>query len=181
MVFKPHNFKLYCPEVSLCGHKFEYNNMVKYLGVYLQDNMSDDKDIQRQIRSLYSRANSLLRKFAKCSADVKKSLFISYCSTMYCSHLWVNRSNVMYHKIRVAYNNVFRRLLGYSKRDSASHMFVSNHIDNFETLYRKNVYNFMQRLTCVNNLIVSTLVHLDQNRDMIWNKWVHCIYTVHVM
>ena len=36
--------------------------------------------------------------------------------------------------IRVAYNNVYRRILGYSRRDSASNMFVTNRIDNFDTL-----------------------------------------------
>ena len=37
-----------------------------------------------------------------------------------------------YAKLKVAFNNMHRRILGYNKWDSASKMFVSNAIDNFD-------------------------------------------------
>ena len=39
-----------------------------------------------------------------------------------------------------AYNNMHRRILGYNRWDSASNIFVSNAIDNFDANLRKNIY-----------------------------------------
>jgi len=66
--------------------------------------------------------------------------FQSYCASTYCSYLWVNYTQQLYHKLKVAYNNTVRRLLGYYRRDSASYMFASNSIDSFAVLYRKGMY-----------------------------------------
>ena len=41
---------------------------------------------------------------------------------------------------KVAYNNMRRRIWGYSRRDSASGMFANNAIDTFDALLRKNIY-----------------------------------------
>ena len=38
----------------------------------------DDKDILRQMRSVYARSNRILRMFSHCSIDVKIILFNSY-------------------------------------------------------------------------------------------------------
>ena len=39
------------------------------------DTLSDDNDMQREIRNLFTRTNILSRRFAKCSTDVKITLF----------------------------------------------------------------------------------------------------------
>ena len=44
-------------------------------------------------------------------------------------------------------NNVYRVILGFRKRDSASCMFVSSRIDSFEAKTRKTCYTFRQRMT----------------------------------
>jgi len=36
-------------------------------------------DIERETRNMFIRTNILLRRFGKCSVDVKLSLFRSYC------------------------------------------------------------------------------------------------------
>ena len=51
----------------------------KYLGHVLNNQMSDDDDIKRETRNMFIRTNILLRRFGKCSVDVKLSLFRSYC------------------------------------------------------------------------------------------------------
>ena len=43
----------------------------KYLGVYICDSTSDDRDIKRQLCATYGRATMLIRKIGKCSDDVK--------------------------------------------------------------------------------------------------------------
>ena len=43
---------------------------VKYLGVFVCDDLNDNNDMNRQLRSLYARANTLLRKFLNfCKTD----------------------------------------------------------------------------------------------------------------
>ena len=50
-----------------------------------------------------------------------------------------------------------RYLLGYKKRDSASMMLVGNGVDRFQTIIRKYVYSFMNRVGSSSNTIVKCL------------------------
>ena len=61
--------------------------------------------------------------------------------TIYCSQIWVNFKKSTYAKLKVAYNNMHRRILGYNRWDSASNMFVSNAIDNFDASLRIDLGN----------------------------------------
>ena len=55
------------------------------------------------------------------------------------------------------YNNEYGRLLGCTRRDSASMMLVTNGIDSFETLYRKYIYKFMKRVEYSSNVIINRM------------------------
>ena len=146
MVFKPDRFSLKCPLVHLGNNVLEYQEKVKYLGVLLNDNLNDNDDIMKQMRGLYARANSVLRKFAACSFEVKLRLFQACCTSFYCAHLWYKFTKHVMSKVRVAYNNVFRLLFGYRRSCSASEMFVYNNIYNFEGRLRKNMNDFTMRI-----------------------------------
>ena len=75
----------------------------------------------------------------------------------YCMPLWCSfRQNVL-RKIRVAYNNVFRNLFSYDRRFSASLMFVSNDVLNFDALRRKFIYDFRCRIFASRNVLLMTL------------------------
>ena len=50
----------------------------KYLGHIVHHDSTDDNDIMREIRNLYSRINILNRRFQRCSVAVKLMLFKSY-------------------------------------------------------------------------------------------------------
>ena len=50
----------------------------------------------------------------------------------------------IYFKIYVAYNNVFRKLLKLPPRSSASLMFASLNVFNFETLIRTKEFSFVE-------------------------------------
>ena len=58
-------------------------------------------------------------------------------------------------KIRVAYNNFYRKLLHVTGRSSASAMFVENNIPNFECLIRRDIYSFTTRLKTSSNTLIS--------------------------
>ena len=83
------------------------------------------------MRKFYSNVNILLRKFSKCSIDVKCYLFKLYCSNLYCSSFWYDSSKRAMKKFKIAYNNSLRRLLALPKHNSASEMFVNLNILSF--------------------------------------------------
>ena len=62
-----------------------------------------------------------------------------------------------YNKVKVAYNNTARRLLGYDYRDSASRMFVINNLDSMKVVLRKNMYNLKMCDETSNNSIVKSI------------------------
>ena len=157
IVFKPPSYSCKCPPMYIGNDTLDYVDRAKYLGVLITANFKDDDDMKKHLRAFYIRSNTLIRKFYH-SIGIKLILFRSYCTPSYCSHLWVNFNKATYNKLRVAYNNVYRRILGYSRRDSkntivyynvlgdsASNMFVTNGIDNFDTLIRKNCVQFSKQ------------------------------------
>ena len=146
MVFKPKRFKLTCPVVSLAGTPIPNITSVKYLGVILTENLRDDEEILKQTRTLYAQGNVMLRKFGCCSTEVKKTLFQSYFTNVYCCPL-----------SKVAYNNITHRLLGYHYRDSASEMFVTNNLDSVKVLLRKHMYNLKVRIESSENDILKSI------------------------
>ena len=83
------------------------------------------------MKKLYANINILSRKFAKCSPDVKCTLFKSFCSNVYCSTMWYYGTVPAMRKLRIAYKNSFRRLLGIPKYNSASEMLVQLNIKSF--------------------------------------------------
>ena len=146
------------PTVYLNGVKLVFVENKKYLCYILTTHFRDDADIERQKRSFYVSANMLLRKFCSCSFDVKCTIFKIYCHQLYGAHLWFNHTASALRKLRVAYNNAARIFLGFDKRSSASEMFVTNNLYNFDALRRKQMYGFMTRLSRSENMIVR-LVH----------------------
>ena len=172
VAFLPNRYKLFVPTVSLDGDDLVYTDNIKYLGVILSNNLKDDSDIMRQLRCLYASSNILLRKFAHCSLEVKLKVVQSFCLNFYCSSLWCVYTKQSLTKIRVAYNNIFRKLLGYRKWDSASTMFVNHRIDGFDASVRKSCFKFRQRaLLCDNNIISTTNRSTWVTSNYIWHRW----------
>ena len=116
-----------------------------------------DIDLKGQMRKFYANINILFRMFAKCSPDVKCTLFKSFCSNMYCSTMWYNGTVTAMRKLRIAYNNSLLRLLGIPKYNSASEMFVQLNIQSFGELLRKYVFCFIDRLTFSDNSILVSI------------------------
>ena len=51
------------PKVFLCNNVVKFKNNVKYLGVFLNNNLKDDNDIGRQVRYLYGKSFQLKATF----------------------------------------------------------------------------------------------------------------------
>ena len=120
MVFKPRRFKLYCSTVAIRDECLKYVDTFKYLGFVFSENKKDDSDMLRQLRSLYAKANRITRMFHYCTVDVKLLLIKSYYTSFYCGYLWSDYKASTFSKLRVAFNNVYRRVLGLPQWSSAS-------------------------------------------------------------
>jgi len=81
------------PLLKLGGQYKKSVDQYKYLGIILDTHteLSDDKDIQRQLQYHYqyklcSKQAKLRASFSWCSNAVKNILFCSFCTSMYASH-----------------------------------------------------------------------------------------------
>ena len=100
------------------------------------------------MKKFYANANMLLRKFVKCSLDVKCYLFKTYCCNLYCAPFWYDSTKAAMENLKVAYNNSLRRL-GLPSHNSASGMFINLNIPSFGELLRIYVYSFKNRLETI--------------------------------
>ena len=103
---------------------------------------------------IHVNANLLLRKFSRCSVEVKCYLFKTYCSNLYCASC----TKTALKKLKVAYNNSLRRFMGLPWRNSASEMFVNLNIRSFDELLRMFVFGFRSRIINSNNVLVSSIL-----------------------
>ena len=136
----------------------------RYLGITFSGK-NCDLDLKRQKRRFYANTNMLLRKFVKCSPDVKCYLFKTYCCNLYCAPFWYYSTKTAIKNLKVAYNNNLRRLLGLPSHNSASSMLVNFNIPSFGELLRKYVYNYRNRLETSENVTIPRIINL-------WNLFV---------
>ena len=175
MCLRPKMFKNMClPQLTLCGETLKYVNSYKYLGFNISEDSTDNLEIQQQYRLLCCRTNSLIRKFSMCSYQVKKFLYMSYCATVYCLHLWHVFNVSVINKFKVCLNNAARMFFGYERFCSASAMHVREGIDSFDVMFRKSSWIFLRRLGLTKNTVLSALVNSDvsirSRYRAVWNR-----------
>lgn len=145
------------PPVTLDGTALARVTKFKYLGHVVTDDLKDDQDIERERRALTVRSNMLARRFARCSEQVKITLFKSFCQSFYTSSLWVRYTQRAFSALRVQYNNAFRILLRLPRFCSASGMFADARTDGFHAIMRKNVASLMYRVRGSSNSILRVI------------------------
>ena len=70
------------------------------------------------------RGNMISRKFANCSINVILVVFKTYCSCLYTSQLWGTCLSRTMNRLKVAYNDSLRMVLGIPRYYNASEMFA---------------------------------------------------------
>jgi hypothetical protein len=70
------------PLFTLFGQTLEFVPEFCYLGHIINDLLSGDNDISREIRNMFVRMNMLIRRFGRCSRVVKTRLFQTYCACL---------------------------------------------------------------------------------------------------
>lgn len=158
IVFKVrNNTPAYIPPVKLRDSPLKVVTQFKYLGHVVTDSLTDDQDIDRERRALAARCNMLARRFARCTNQVKLTLFRAYCQSFYSCSLWVKYTQKAYNALRVQYNNALRMLLGLPRYCSASGMFAEHRVDDFYAIIRKRCASAMRRFRDSPNSILATL------------------------
>ena len=83
------------PQFVLDGSTLTYTDVTKYLGCFISNKLTDDCEINHQVRNVYFRGNILIKKFRHCTVDVK----IKFCLTVYvhCRNCVLFRLNFLNH------------------------------------------------------------------------------------
>ena len=79
-------------------------------------------------------------------------------------------------KLRVAFNNVYRSVLGLPTWSCASEMYATHNIEHFEALLRKVIYGFIQRLEDSSKVIIQTLTKSWTICFVDWQSWLSKLY-----
>ena len=116
---------------------FQLNINNIYVGTLMTHDGSDEANMSRQRGFLYTRSNGLSKNFNACSPSEKATLFRTFCSKMYCGHLWHDFRKSALIQLLVGYNHSFRFLMKFHRNCSASSMFVSNCVPSFMEMFRK--------------------------------------------
>lgn len=145
------------PPLLLNGVPLSRVDKFKYLGHFVTDSLSDICDIERERRALSTRGNMVRHRFARCTAEVKRTLFKAFCQTFYTSGLWFAFTKKAYNALRVVYNNIFRALFGLPRFCSASGMFADARVDDFHTLMRKKSASIVYRIRGSSNTVLGMI------------------------
>ena len=161
MVFNPHNrHKIICatfPQFTLAGCELQFVDSFRYLGHIIDNSLCDDKDIQREVKALFTRTNILCRRFKRCSLQVKVKLFRSYCICLYDAALWSSFTVTALHKMSSCYNKCIKSFFNYAKYSSVTTMLLELGLPSFSTLLHNCRFSFNRNLLVCDNLLVNSL------------------------
>ena len=126
---------------------------------HLLTDRRDDRSIRQQCRNMYSRGNTIIRNFKHCSDAVKCQLFKSFCTSFYCASLWSSYTIESLRHLKVAYNRIFRILMGLHHRARMSENFIKRGLDPFKVIIRKLSWSFRCRVLQSDNILLKTIVN----------------------
>jgi len=164
MVFSPTDkCKHFCstfPSFSADGNNLSFVTCFKYLGHMIERTLSDDSDINRELKCLFVRANLLNRRFWRCSVEVKLRLFKTFCMCFYDIGLWRFYRAGSLRKLASAYVKCIKIFFGYHKYFSVSHMLMDLGLPSFNTvIFNANVISHNRFNLSANSLVqIATLV-----------------------
>jgi len=74
----------------------------------IDNSSSDDSDINREIKALFTRTNVLCRRFSRCSLAAKVRLFRTYCICFYDTALWSNFTIGTFNRFSCCYSKCIK-------------------------------------------------------------------------
>ena len=173
MCFKPKFLRnIQVPKFQLDCEKLKYVTVHKYLGCFIHNQLCDNDDIKRQMRSTYARDNLIIKRFRHCTDDVKVKLFKSYCCNFYGICLWSKYTQECRKKLITAFKRIFRGLFNCDKYNTTVTM-INMHVDPFIVIERKLVFGFRNRVFLSDNSILSAITDCNtfhrSSLNLVWN------------
>jgi len=111
MIFKPVNSRYaICdifPAFYASGQIHSFVTQFKYLGHVIRNDLCDDKDNKREIKTLFTRCNILSSRFKRCSRFVK-----TYCMCLFGSALWTTFTSRTLQLFISCFNKCVKRFFG---------------------------------------------------------------------
>ena len=170
------NFRI--PAFTLNNEHVPTVDSFKYLGHILSTNGSDDLDIQRQRKKIYAQGNSILRKFKMCSIEVKVMLFRTYCTPLYTAHLWINYTKRSLAEFYIAYHNIMKLFIGFTKSEHNRPLCVKYNIPHGPALIRNFINRFICRLKESQNKLICAINNSDCSIESpLRKKWFSLLHT----
>ncbi len=156
MVFNPFNkrkqIRSYFPLFVLDGCSLSFVSQFKYLGHIIDNNLCDDADIARELKCLFARTNIVLRRFCRCSVNVKLKLIRCFCICFYDMVLWSSHTVAAYNKLLAGYIKCMKSFFGIPKFSSVTSMLLQLGLPSFSTIMHNNSVKFYATLsTCENS------------------------------
>ena len=162
----------FVPCFELAGFKLKCVPTHKYLGVHIATDQKDNGSIRQQCRNIYSRGNSIIRNFKHCSDVVKCQLFKSFCTSFYCASLWSCYTIESLRHLKVAYNRIFRILMGMHHRARMSENLIRKGLGPFKVIVGKLSWSFGCRVLQSDNILLKTIVnYIYFMRRKLSRKW----------
>ena len=120
---KKNRYSNFRPDFYYGGILLDKVQKYKYLGIIMNENMTDEDDIDRLRNSFNKSAGSFYRKFYSLPFNLKFNLFKVLCTSLFGSQLWLDKAKTAksFTKFSVSYHLALKKLLGFPK-------FFSNHI-----------------------------------------------------
>ena len=139
------------------------------MGHVITDNLTDDADMQREVRNQFVRTNILRRRFYKCSVAVKRVLFKSYCISLYDAALWSRYNKGSLRKLSSWYNKCVKLFFGYKRFDS-----VTSSLDN-------KIIGHLAVLNCIwcLQLLVVLFCTCEFYLSFVWFMCFMCVWCVY--
>jgi len=135
------------PQLSLANCKLPFISQFKYLGHIIENTFCDNNDINIEIKSLFVRANVLIRRFLYGSRQVKLRLFKSYCFCFYDIALWEYFHSIALNKLASAYTKCLKLFfVGFLKFSSVTDMLLQLGMLSFNTVNNNARMSFKDRL-----------------------------------
>jgi hypothetical protein len=165
MVYNPKNSRMIIdskvPNFTLNGNVLQFVDKFKYLGHVINNKLSDDDDVKREIRNMFMRTNVLIRRYNKCSVAVKLSLFRAFCMCLYDDSIWMNYSVTVFNKLRSCYNKCIKMFFGYNRMYSMSQLLSELSLPSLDSLISDHVNSFRRRRSCCNNNLINNMSDLQ--------------------
>ena len=162
MIFPPYSRKrrLDCSfnKFHIRGHAIEFVEYFKHLGHIIENNLSDKKDIEREIRLMFMRTNILKSRFHRCSVTVKLRLFRSFCLCLYDVALWCHYSTTTINRLSSVYHKCIKYFFGLSKFCSVTEMFLNLGLPTMNTILHNSHVLFYRRLRNTQTEIVDCFI-----------------------